>query len=123
VKKFLQDCQVEIADSPEKADILFSEDNCWIAIWLPNSNNGDSRARLYIAPNATIFAWENRAGFIWGDWDELRSVVRGKKVFDVNAPISQQKPFDNDFLPFNGTVSRTETNRLKREGHYVPASV
>ena len=122
MKKFLQDCAVMV-DSPDKADLLFTEEDCWIAIWPAKSNNGDRRARLYISLDATIFARENRAGFIWGGWDDLRSVAEGKKVFDMNVPVARQKPFDNDFLPCNGGAIRFEANRPEGKGLNVPASV
>lgn len=99
--KFLHGC-CECVDVPEKADFLFTEDNCWIAVWPGNNKENGDKPRLYIAPNASIFARENRQGFIWGTWDDLRDLISGKKAFDLNVSISQEKPFSNHFLPFNG---------------------
>ena len=123
MRKFLQDCKVDMVDSSEKADILFSEEDCWIVIWPARSSNGDKRGRLYISPDATIFARENRAGFIWGAWKDLLPVVEGKKVFDLNVPVSKTKPFHNDFLPLGEEAACIIADRPEGRGLHVPSHV
>ncbi|MDD5144850.1 MAG: hypothetical protein PHW72_01880 [Candidatus Pacebacteria bacterium] len=107
--KFLQGV-CKIVENPEEAEVFFTEYDCWIAIW-PKPNNGERRAKLYISPHATEFAYENRRGFIWGRWEELQEELAGKKAFDLNIPVSRKKPFSNDFLP--ASISKTfEAERI-----------